>query len=35
MVCLMKKMPQMDKPFHLRHFGENHSSGFDFLLVFM
>jgi len=26
---------QMDKSFHLRHFGENHGGGFDFLAVFM
>ncbi len=35
MVCLKKEMVQMDKSFHLRHFGENHSGGFDFLPVFM
>ena len=28
-------LPQMDKSFHLRHFGENHGGGFDFLAVFM
>ena len=35
MVWLIKEMPQMDKSFHLRHFGENHGGGFDFLLIFM
>ena len=35
MVGLIKEMPQMDKSFHLRHFGEKAAGGFDFLAVFM
>ena len=30
-----KKMPQMDRSFQIRHFGEKVVGGFDFLAVFM
>ena len=35
MVWLIKEMPQMDRSFQIRHFGEKAVSGFDFLGVFM
>ena len=35
MVWLIKEMPQMDRSFQIRHFGEKAVGGFDFLGVFM
>ena len=34
-IWLIKEMPQMDRSFQIRHFGEKAVGGFDFMGVFM